>query len=42
MWKDLTLLTKNVIEAMNGVDELRNRTGGLEFQCDEADGNYHR
>ena len=38
VWEDLILLTKNVVEAMNRVDELRNRTGGLEFQLGKDHG----
>jgi len=37
LWQDLKSLTQSVVERMNTVEELRNRTGGLEYQIGSAD-----
>ena len=37
LWQDLKSLMQSVVERMNTVEELRNRTGGLEYQIGSAD-----
>lgn len=37
LWKDLQRLIKDVVDQMNWDEELRQRTGGLDFQQGPSD-----